>query len=156
MIHAFEVYLPVSESQPEEVAVAATVPRRGSNQHVLYLDDEGSLVFLVSRYLRRLGYRVTGYTKPVEALAALTACPGDFDLVVSDLSMPVMSGLEFVMALKKAGVSVPVILMSGFVRAEDRAEAARLGVNALLLKPSTVDELGEAIDRLLNPSGQSA
>ena len=67
-----------------------------------------------------------------------------------------MSGLEFVMALKKAGVSVPVILMSGFVRAEDRAEAARLGVNALLLKPSTVDELGEAIDRLLNPSGQSA
>ena len=152
----FEVYLPVSESQPEGVAVAATVPRRGSNQHVLYLDDEGSLVFLVSRYLRRLGYRVTGYTKPVEALAALTACPGDFDLVVSDLSMPVMSGLEFVMALKKAGVSVPVILMSGFVRAEDRAEAARLGVNALLLKPSTVDELGEAIDRLLNPSGQSA
>lgn len=137
MIHAFEVYLPVSESQPEEVAVAATVPRRGSNQPVLYLDDEGSLVFLVLRHLRRLGYRVTGYTKPVEALAALTACPGDFDLLVSDLSMP-------------------VILMSGFVRAEDRAEAARLGVNALLLKPSTVDELGEAIDRLLNPSGQSA
>ncbi len=124
MIHAFEVYLPVSESQPEEVAVAATVPRRGSNQPVLYLDDEGSLVFLVLRHLRRLGYRVTGYTKPVEALAALTACPGDFDLLVSDLSMP-------------------VILMSGFVRAEQ-------------LKPSTVDELGEAIDRLLNPSGQSA
>lgn len=123
MIHAFEVYLPVSESQPEEVAVAATVPRRGSNQPVLYLDDEGSLVFLVLRHLRRLGYRVTGYTKPVEALAALTACPGDFDLLVSDLSMP-------------------VILMSGFVRAEQ-------------LKPSTVDELGEAIDRLLNPSGQS-
>ena len=124
MIHAFEVYLPVSESQPEEVAVAAPVPRRGSNQPVLYLDDEGSLVFLVLRHLRRLGYRVTGYTKPVEALAALTACPGDFDLLVSDLSMP-------------------VILMSGFVRAEQ-------------LKPSTVDELGEAIDRLLNPSGQSA
>ena len=124
MIHAFEVYLPVSESQPEEVAVAATVPRRGSNQPVLYLADEGSLVFLVLRHLRRLGYRVTGYTKPVEALAALTACPGDFALLVSDLSMP-------------------VILMSGFVRAE-------------LLKPSTVDELGEAIDRLLNPSGQSA
>ena len=124
MIHAFEVYLPVSESQPEEVAVAATVPRRGSNQPVLYLDDEGSLVFLVLRHLRRLGYRVTGYTKPVEALAALTACPGDFDLLVSDPSMP-------------------VILMSGFVRAEQ-------------LKPSTVDELGEAIDRLLNPSGQSA
>ena len=124
MIHAFEVYLLVSESQPEEVAVAATVPRRGSNQPVLYLDDEGSLVFLVLRHLRRLGYRVTGYTKPVEALAALTACPGDFDLLVSDLSMP-------------------VILMSGFVRAEQ-------------LKPSTVDELGEAIDRLLNPSGQSA
>ena len=97
----FTLYLPAAEAAagapaPEESASAAAAPRRRSDsgQHILYLDDDESLVLLVKRLLERRGYRVSGYTDQREALAALRADPAAFDLVVTDYNMPGMSGLD--------------------------------------------------------------
>jgi nitrogen-specific signal transduction histidine kinase/CheY-like chemotaxis protein len=147
----FEVYLPAVPAQASAAPDDSPVPTQsGQGQHVLYLDDEDALVFLVTRYLRRLGYRVTGYSDPAEAVREFTAHPEQFDVVVTDLSMPGMSGFDVVKAMRYQRPGVPVIMMSGFVRPEDRERAAVLGVNQLLFKPSTVDELGQAIDRELH------
>ena len=93
----FTLYFPAADVAEEGVAPAAAAPDPSpatSNHHVLYLDDEEALVFLVTRTLERLGYSVSGYTRVEEALAAVRADSGQFDLLVTDLNMPGQSGLE--------------------------------------------------------------
>jgi signal transduction histidine kinase len=122
----------------------------GRGQHVLYLDDEEALVFLVTRYLRKLGYAVAGFSKPTAAVAEFLAHPDLYDVVVTDLSMPGMSGFDVARTIRAVKPDIPIILMSGFVRPEDHVTAESVGVTQVLLKPSTVDDLGWAIHRELN------
>ena len=117
--------------------------------HVLYVDDEEALVFLMGRVLERMGYRVTGCVDPEQALRKLRARPEDFDAVVTDLSMHRMNGFELTRAVQAIRPDLPVLLTSGYVRSEDRDLAAQLGIRELILKPNTVEELGQAIDRTL-------
>ena len=148
---SFSLYFPAVEApQPNigsETAGSEPLPA-GGGQHVLFLDDEESLVFLVSRLLKRLGYRVSGYTRPEEALAAVRANPEQFDLVVTDLNMPGISGLEVAAELSRLCPALPVVIASGFITEDLRAAASRAGVRQLFYKPNTVDELC----RLAGPS----
>jgi PAS domain S-box-containing protein len=151
----FSLYFPAAEApQPSDApegAAAEPLPApRG--QHVLYLDDEESLVFLVTRLLERLGYRVSGYTRAEEALAAVRADPGQFDLVVTDLNMPGVSGLEVARELARLQPDLPVALTSGYITEELRAAAGQAGVRELIYKPNTVEELCEAVRRLAGAS----
>jgi CheY-like chemotaxis protein len=117
--------------------------------HVLYVDDEEALVFLVSRVLQRAGHKVSGFTAPSEALDAFKLHPDSFDLIVSDMSMPGMSGLELARKVLTIRPNIPFIITTGFVRAEDYQAAKDAGVRQLILKPNTVDELSVAIQRVL-------
>jgi CheY-like chemotaxis protein len=145
----FHVYLPAMQ-QPAVAAAPATVnTERGGGQHVLYLDDEEPLVYLVKRVLERLGYRVSGFTEPTEALQAFAAEPGAFDAIVTDLSMPGLSGTDFAKQILQLRADVPVIMTSGYVRAQDREAALKVGVRELVLKPNTVEELGGVLHKLL-------
>jgi PAS domain S-box-containing protein len=144
-----KVYLPLADEHVQPAAVSPTAVHRAGG-HVLFIDDERALVFLVTRFLTRLGYQVTGTSDPQEALRAFDSDPHRFDLVVTDLSMPQMSGFDVASAILARNASVPVILMSGYLRPEDRARATAMGVSEILLKPSTVEELGAAIGRLLH------
>ena len=122
---------------------------RGEGQSVLYVDDEESLVYLVTRVLERLGYRVAGYTDPVEALRAFQEHPAAYEAVVTDLTMPTMSGIDFAQQVLQARPDVPVVMTSGYVRPKDRELAKQAGVRDLLLKPNTVEELGAVLHRLM-------
>jgi len=144
-----EVYLPLSGEEIQHIETSQAAAQ-GAGRRILYIDDESALVFLVTRYLTRLGYQVTGTSDPREALRVFDADPGGFDLVVTDLSMPQMSGFDVARAIRARREAVPVLMMSGYLRPEDRARAAALGVREILLKPSTVDDLGAAIDRQLH------
>ena len=147
----FSLYFPAAKET--EAAASAERPALGpateaGGRHVLYLDDEESLVFLVSRMLRRLGYRVSGYTRADEALAAVRADPGQFDLVVTDLNMPGMSGLDVAREVARVRPGLPVILASGYISEELRKQAPEAGVRQLIYKPNTVEELCDAVRRL--------
>lgn len=122
---------------------------RGQGQSVLYVDDEESLVYLITRVLQRLGYRVAGFTDAHEALAAFQSDPAAYQAVVTDLSMPSMSGIEFATHVLKLRPEMPVVMTSGYVRAMDRESAMKTGVRDLLLKPNTVEELGDVLHRLI-------
>jgi CheY-like chemotaxis protein len=122
---------------------------RSQGEHILYVDDEEPLVFLVSNVLERLGYRVTGCIDPVEGLRQFRTDPNGFDAVVTDLSMPGLNGFELINAMRAVRKEIPVLLTSGYVRTEDRERARGIGIQELILKPNTVEELGQAIDRVL-------
>jgi signal transduction histidine kinase len=144
----FNLYFPVAGEAPVEVR-PATVPPKGQGQHILYVDDEEPLVLLITRTLKRLGYKVTGLTNPVEALHILQKDPCEFQALVTDLSMPEMSGTDLAQEALQVCPNLPVILTSGYIRSQDQEVARRIGVRELILKPDTVEELGNVLHRLL-------
>jgi CheY-like chemotaxis protein len=151
----FYLYFPQAR---EQVDTASTMPAlrtvAGSGQRILYVDDEEALVFLATRVLERLGYEVTGRTDAKQALADFRADPTKFDAVISDLSMPGMTGPELARALLAIRSDLPIVLTSGYLRDEDTKLARELGIRDLVLKPNTVDGLGEALHRVLSTNNR--
>jgi PAS domain S-box-containing protein len=149
----FRVYFPAASGEVKETQAKAQSVPTARNAHVLYVDDEEALVFLMGRVLERLGYRVTGCVDPEQALRELRARPQEFAAVVTDLSMHGMTGFELTREVRAIRADIPVLLTSGYLRSEDRDLAAQLGIRELILKPNTVEELGRAIDRTLAKMG---
>ena len=115
----------------------------------MYVDDEESLVFLVTRSLERVGYAVEGFTDAKTALEVLRERSHDFSAVITDLSMPGMTGFEFSKAAREMNATLPIILTSGYVRQEDRDIAKQLGICEVILKPDTVDALATQLHELI-------
>ena len=128
---------------PGPAATAPGVP------HVLYIDDDEVMLLLVERLLGRLGYRVTCCQDPHEAIALVRRQPQAFDLVVSDFNMPQCSGLDVACEVARLRPDLPVIISSGHVTQELRADMQRNGVKALIQKENTIEELGSAVRRVL-------
>jgi CheY-like chemotaxis protein len=116
---------------------------------ILYVDDEEPLVFLVTRLLRRLGYEPVGFTEPAEALAAFESDPSQFDLVLTDLSMPGANGLDFAQEILAAAPNTRVAILTGHVNPDDVTRAAAIGIRAVEQKPLTIEELGPIVKWLL-------
>ena len=138
----------VATDEPELPAVPHEL--RGDGEWILYLDDEEPLVKLAVSFLERLGYRVSGYTRVEEALAAFRAQPDAFDLVVTDYNMPAMSGMDVALTVMSLRPSVIVALASGYLRPAEAEHARGLGIRATIRKPYTLEELGEVVQRLLH------
>lgn len=149
----FHVLLPAVTTDISEMAepeVAATVPaQQGSQQHILYVDDEEPLVFLTKRLLERQGYRVTGFTDPKVALAEFMANCDAFDLFITDQSMPGINGIDLAREVLSKKPDTRIILVSGYLSPEDIALARSVGVREVILKPNSVDELVAAVHRIV-------
>ena len=146
----FRLYFPAGSpatSSTEDVLRAGT---RGRGERLLYVDDEAALVRLTMRVLHRFGYEVTGYTDPLQALDAFRSHPSDFDAVITDLSMPGISGFELARLVLEIKPDAVVVMTTGFVRAQDQERAFAMGIRALILKPDSVEELSDVLYRLLN------
>ena len=134
----------VAASRPE------STPAHANGKQVLYVDDEEAIIFLMTRLLERQGYRVSGYTNPCQAVAAVRANPGKFDLAVTDYNMPGMSGLDVAQALREIRTDLPVVLASGYITEEVRAKAPAVGIREVICKPNMVEDLCEAVARFAN------
>ena len=147
---AIAVYLPL-DAAPADAMQAAPESAlvQGNGKRVLYLDDEEAMVMLVQRMLNRQGYRTSGYQSAQEALDAVRAAPDAFDLVVSDLNMPGLSGLDVARELRRIRPDLPVVITSGYITEEVREKALQEGVRQVVYKPNTVDELCQSIHQLL-------
>jgi PAS domain S-box-containing protein len=152
----FDLYFP---AEPEGAAVLATTEKadpvaEGRGQHILYLDDDESQVFLIKRMLERWGYRVSAYLAQREALDALVSGRLSFDLVVTDFNMPGMSGLDVARVILHARPEMPVVVVSGYITDVLREQAGSAGVRELISKAHEVDELRDVLQRLLQPQPQ--
>ena len=137
--------LPAAPAQAP--AAAPTATRR--KPHVMYVDDDQALVFLVQRLLRRRGYDVSGFTDPHEATAALREAPHHYDLLVTDYNMPGFCGVDLVREARLIRPDLPVALASGYVTAEIEQAAIAEGARALIHKPNDVEELCATVQRLI-------
>ena len=117
--------------------------------HVLYVDDDEAITFLVRRLLERDGYRVSAFTDPHDALDALRDGPLDVALCITDFNMPRMSGLRLAREVKALHPNLPVAIASGYISEELRLQAPAAGVDEVIYKPDTVEALCDAIARLI-------
>jgi CheY-like chemotaxis protein len=145
----FRLYFPVLEAAPTVSAADVDEVPRGAGQRVLFVDDEPSLTNLSRRILERLGYQVLALRSATEALAAFRADPLAFDLVISDLTMPGLTGQQLTAELRRVRANVPVILSTGYLDRLDADTARALHVRELLIKPYTTETLATAVHRAL-------
>ncbi|MCF8034132.1 MAG: PAS domain S-box protein [Desulfarculaceae bacterium] len=149
----FHVYLPVYTGATGRTRVEAVPEALKGSERVLFVDDEPALAELGRRILGGLGYQVEEFTSPREAWKAFAARPEDFDLVVSDYTMPKMTGRDLAAKITNLSPGTPVIICSGFNPQIDQEWLTRLGVSSLLNKPLVARELAEAIRRALDQAG---
>jgi nitrogen-specific signal transduction histidine kinase/CheY-like chemotaxis protein len=116
-------------------------------KRILLVDDEDIILSSIQRVLRRLGYEVRAVNDSVEALEMFTSSPHDYDLVITDLTMPRMTGAELTSKLLALRPDIPVILSTGFSDVMDESKARRMGIREFLVKPAGIDELKGAISR---------
>jgi CheY-like chemotaxis protein len=147
----FHLYFPVIDG-PEEVKVGqpeVTPASRGRGERILYVDDEEVLARVGKRTLEGLGYVVTAKTAALDALATIRDQPGAFDLVITDLTMPVMDGLRLGTQMLQLQPGLPIILMTGYSGDITLEKICALGFSQLLEKPCTARTLAEAVHQVL-------
>ena len=152
----FRVYFPALAARAAEPQRPISTHARGGGQMVLCVDDEPSIVDLLSAQLESLGYRVTPHTSPVDALADFLARPEAFDAVVTDLTMPGMSGADLVERLLETRPDLPIVMATGYGRVMSEERARDLGVRRLLLKPFTMAALADALHEVIRPAPAEA
>ena len=145
----FDVFFPLSELPT--VAAPRPVVAGGGHEHLLLVDDEPLVRSAVKRLLESLGYQVTVASDGAEALELLRARPGEVDLVLSDITMPRVSGVELARALLVENPGAKIILYTGFSDSIDAAHAKALGLKALLAKPIGREDLAAALRAALDP-----
>jgi len=146
----FELYFPAMAVETADAGVGDAPVPRGRGQRVLFVDDEPSLVAWATDALERLGYCVTGHTSAPDALTAVTRDASRFDLVISDLTMPAMTGFELAEGIRAVRPDLPVIFTTGYSSVMTAARVQEYGVNAFVLKPVGFKTLGHAVHRVFH------
>jgi PAS domain S-box-containing protein len=145
----FHVYLPKLEREALSLEAATTPIPRGS-ERVLLVDDEEGLANAVKQMLEHLGYRVTATGNSVEALILFRDQPEGFDLVITDYTMPGMTGTALAKEIMNIRPDFPIILCTGFSEKISEDSAKNIGIHALLMKPVTKRGIAEAVRRALD------
>lgn len=145
----FDIYWPLHEGLVEAEAVLPAVATPAGRARILFVDDELLIVRMGQRALGRLGYTVTGLTDPEEALQAFQDAPDSFDLIITDQTMPAMTGDALIAALREISPGLPAILCTGYSPSMNADEARRRGIEAFLMKPLEADDLGRAVATVL-------
>jgi PAS domain S-box-containing protein len=148
----FHLYFPTQAGTAVASAPAPTSHdgHQGHGEHVLYVDDDEVMLLMVERLLQRSGYRATCCQNASEALAVVRAAPNAIDVVVTDYNMPAASGVDLAKALARIRPDLPVVISSGYVSEELRAEAKQVGARHVYQKEDTFDELPRLLRRLLS------
>ncbi len=152
----FRVLFPVLENPTEVVTIQHVAYPRGT-ERILFVDDEDLLVEVGLEMLKDLGYDAVGTTRALQALEMFKARPDGFDLVITDMTMPGMTGDQLAAEILRHRPDIPVIICTGFSKRMSTELASSLGIRALLMKPVAVQELSRTIrDVLDQPNGLGA
>ncbi|GAB6907705.1 hypothetical protein JCM12296A_35420 [Desulfosarcina cetonica] len=146
----FRVYLPrIRQSPAPRIGDPAEAAPKG-NERILLVDDEDTIVRLQSLVLKRLGYQVSAHLSSVDALAAFKSDPSAFDLVITDMTMPNLTGDQLAKAILAVRADMPVIVCTGF---SDRINPQKIkdeGIRALLMKPIVRAEMARTVRTVLD------
>ncbi len=145
----FDVYLPRIEKKTIEVKKNPGFQQIG-NERILFIDDEESLVDLGKQMLEHLGYDVVVQTDSLKALELFRSQAKDFDLVITDMTMPNLTGDQLATKLMAIRPDILIVLCTGFSEVISKEEAEKMGISAFIMKPYGLPELSEIIRALLD------
>jgi two-component system, cell cycle sensor histidine kinase and response regulator CckA len=144
---SFEIYIPQHIGEPNLEHPSPAALARGKGERILVVDDEEALCVSLAQLLTRLGYDVVAKSKPEEALELFRSSPDAFALVLTDLTMPGLTGLELAQHMLMVKPSAKIALMSGFSGTWSPASVRTLGLVDMLLKPLSAASLAEGVAR---------
>jgi len=145
----FIIFLPVIEDRPAAV-LPASLKVPGGRERILFVDDEAFQTDLGGQMLGRLGYRVQAFTRSSKALEAFEADPAAFDLVITDMTMPEMTGDELARRLLAIRPDLPIILCTGYSERITEEAAEALGIRGFAMKPVIIRELALLVRKILD------
>jgi CheY-like chemotaxis protein len=146
----FHVYLPLLMETKSEQEIDKTVFIVGGKERVLFVDDEENLVLLGKDMLAGLGYEVAGRTSSVEALEVFRVKPRYFDLVITDMTMPNMTGVDLAKDILMIRPDIPIILCTGFSDMISEEKAKNIGIRKFIMKPLLKNSLALTIREVLD------
>ncbi|MBN2060050.1 MAG: PAS domain S-box protein [Deltaproteobacteria bacterium] len=151
----FHVLLPVIE---EEVSfpLEPKIELPEGSERILLVDDEKNIVDIMQSILERLGYEVTARTSSIEALEAFRYKPKAFDLLITDMTMPNMTGKDLAKEIMSIRKYFPVILCTGFSEQIDERKALEMGISAFVMKPVLMKELANTVREVLDKNMRQA
>jgi signal transduction histidine kinase/ActR/RegA family two-component response regulator len=146
----FKVYLPIIDDIEEEIQTDEPLIAVNGKERILLIDDEEQIIDVEQQILERLGYKVTPKTDSEEALEEFAAQPDRFDLVITDMTMPKMTGDQLARRMMAIKPQIPVILCTGFNETISEEKALAMGINKFVMKPIVKDELASTIRTVLD------
>jgi PAS domain S-box-containing protein len=146
----FHVYLPVIEEKREVPETDDSGPIPTGNERILFIDDEPPLVDLGNQMLKRLGYKVSTRTSSLEALELFKVKPDQFDLVITDMTMPNMTGERLARNLMIIRSDIPVIICTGYSTHISEEKANEIGIRAFIMKPLVMRDLAKIVRKVLD------
>ncbi len=144
----FHLFLPVAENGAAENTPLIKEPLVGGSERILLVDDEKPVIAIEKQLLSRLGYQVTGCTGSIEALEMFTADPDRFDMVITDIAMPKMSGDKLACELLKIRSDIPILLCTGFSETMTDEKMASIGVKGVVMKPVVINDLDRKLRKI--------
>jgi len=145
----FSILFPVTSEKPvAETQTDKNIPR--GNETLLFVDDEISITKMVQRMFERLGYKVETATTPQDALELFRSKPDHFDLVITDMTMPQMTGVTLSEKLMDIRKDIPIIICTGHSALVDEEKAKELNLAAFIMKPIDMQETAQTIRKVLD------
>lgn len=145
----FNIFIPIIERKPEkETEEVESFPT--GNERILFVDDETLIVNMAKQVLERLGYVVTARTSSIEALELFRAKPDQFDLVITDMAMPQLTGDRLAKNLMEIRSDIPIILCTGYSERMSEEKAKQMGISAFTMKPLEKMGLAKTVRKVLD------
>ena len=145
----FKVYIPLLKSSEEEPVLENTLSEKKSGERIMVVDDEEIIISVANEILEYQGYHVTPFKNSQEALQNFKKDPHNFDLIITDKTMPGITGIQLSEEIMNIRKDIPIILCSGFIDFELEKEAIQRGIAAVLKKPVTMKVLSDTVEKVL-------
>ena len=142
--------MPIIDEVEEETQTDEPLIEINGKERILLIDDEQQIIDIERQILERLGYTVTSTTDSQEALEEFAAQPDHFDLVITDMTMPKMTGDQLAQRMMDIKPQIPVILCTGFNETISEEKALAMGIDKFVMKPVVKDELASTIRKVLD------
>ncbi|MCP4629316.1 MAG: response regulator, partial [bacterium] len=125
-------------------------PLPSGTERIMFVDDEERIADFGKKFLGRLGYKVSDFTNAVEALEAFKRSKDNYDLVVTDKTMPKLNGFDLAREIRKVRPDIPVMLCTGYSEKSDEAKAREAGIQEFVIKPLDQRQMARTIRKILD------
>ncbi|SDT84168.1 hybrid sensor histidine kinase/response regulator [Desulfobacula phenolica] len=146
----FDIYIPLMKKPVVTDSVKTVEMLQTGKGNILLVDDEPSVARLEKRMLERLGYQATAYIKSPDALKAFQSAPNDFNLVITDMTMPDMTGDQLSKKILSIKPDIPIIICTGFSERINEEKAKAIGVKGFLIKPVLKSEMAQMVKKVMD------